>query len=88
MKSILLSFCLSISTIILLGQVTEDFSDGELLNNPTWQGDLDMFAISEEGKLQLMALEAGEAKIFTELRSSDLFIWQLDVNMDFASLSQ
>jgi len=53
---------------ISFGQLTENFSDGELSNNPTWNGDLPNFQVTN-GELQLNAPDAGSSswEIYTRL---------------------
>ena len=48
-----------------ISQLNEDFSDGELLSNPTWEGDLADFIINENGQLQLNAFSGAPTSLFT-----------------------
>ncbi len=44
--------------IILTAQVSEDFSDGDFLVNPPWEGDTAFFMVNETGELQSNGPEA------------------------------
>ena len=41
--------------VSLHAQLIDDFSDGDFLNNPTWQGDTSNFIINVNNQLQLNA---------------------------------
>ena len=80
-RFICLIFCL---LFLKIGnaQFTDDFSDGNLTENPTWQGDLANFQITDE-TLQLNAVEAGTSTIFTAINLPDSAIWEIYTRMDF-----
>ncbi|MEL6140930.1 MAG: lamin tail domain-containing protein, partial [Bacteroidota bacterium] len=64
--------------------VTDDFSDGDLLN-PDWQGDLTNFVIDNE-ELRLMAPAAGNSTIWLPLRTAtqEEIVYEFFVRLDFA----
>ncbi len=66
-------------------QVSEDFSDGDFANNPTWVGLEEWFTIDEvRQSLQLNApAEAGSAWLFTASSSMENAQWQFSFRMGF-----
>ena len=84
MKQILFSILFTISSIGLVAQVNDNFSDGDFTNNPTWEGDVANFIINADGELQLNAPDAGISSLFTEVEIPDSTIWEMFVKMDFA----
>ena len=64
-------------------QFFDDFSDGELLTNPAWFGDLSHFTINA-GQLQLSAPVAGVSQLWSVVAFPDSVRWSLDYKMDFA----
>lgn len=68
---------------VAYSQFTDDFTDGELLSNPTWIGDLDDFVV-ENGRLQLNAAEAGQSNLFTSIDVVDDYEWSVSFTLDFA----
>lgn len=67
-----------------LAQLQDNFSDGDLTNAPSWQGDLNNFIVNSDFELQLMAPEAGNSLLFVPTTLPDSAIWTLYFNMNFA----
>lgn len=62
--------CLAVAILTLVAmpqvskaQICENFSDGELHNNPSWTGDISNFRINSNSQLQLYADEAGASQL-------------------------
>ena len=68
-------------TISLYSQISDDFADGNMGTNPTWQGDTTDFAINSSGQLQLNAAQAGISTLSVQLDSIN--IWQQDMEWSF-----
>ncbi len=66
-------------------QISDDFSDGDFANNPTWVGLEEWFTIDEvRQSLQLNApAEAGSAWLFTPSSSMENAQWQFSFRMGF-----
>jgi hypothetical protein len=86
----LLLMCLSVDA-----QVTEDFSDGDLTQNPSWTGDLNQFKISSSSAipaemrpgLQLEAADAGSSALFTEIGTEEEMEWLFWIKLSFNTSS-
>ena len=76
-----LLICLSVVTA-LQAQIRDDFSDGDLSNDPAWIDNQDHFVVNG-GKLQLMAPSAGVSQIVTGSGLFDKVVWEFYVKMDF-----
>ena len=83
MKNIILIMCM-LCALTVFTQVVDDFSDGELLNNPGWQGDLDLFRVNEDLQLQLDAEGAGSAFLTTALNSYEKMEWRFWLRLKFS----
>jgi len=84
MKQILLLIFLLIFSISLFGQLSENFSDGDFTDNPTWQGDLNNFIVNADGELQLNTSNADTSVLYTAVEIPDSTVWEMDLRMDFA----
>ena len=52
------------------GQFYDDYSDGDLSNNPAWLGDTAQFRVDPQGRLQQVAPPAsGSAMLYTHSRA-------------------
>ena len=78
--SILLLFCLSAKA-----QLLENFTDGDLNNNPNWSGDLKEFQINPGLQLQLFDTDASQSSTYlsVEAPTQGLTKWEFWVNLDF-----
>lgn len=68
----------------MFAQFSEDFSDSELNNNPTWIGDLNAFITNQDDELQLNATDAGQSAIFTQISYGGDISWEIDFMLDFS----
>lgn len=79
-------FCLLIFLVFPFfgwGQWADDFSDGDLVQNPAWEGDVDSFLVNSDLELQLNANSAGQSIIYSALNFPDSLRWSMYFNMDF-----
>jgi hypothetical protein len=83
MKQILLLIILLIFSISAFGQLSEDFSDGDFTDNPTWLGD-DTFIINSDGELQLNDTTEANSILYTAVEMPDSTVWEVDFKMGFA----
>jgi hypothetical protein len=67
----------------LFSQLRDDFSDGDLTSNPTWQGNVSHFKINTAGELQLSAPASGSSVLFTNLRLTDSAFWETYLRLEF-----
>lgn len=74
---------------ILLAQLVDDFSSGQLNQNPIWIGQPDTFTISNTGRLQLNAFkQTSESWLFAPSTAIEDATWQMDIEMAFDPSSQ
>ncbi|MEO1450467.1 MAG: hypothetical protein AAFV07_13130, partial [Bacteroidota bacterium] len=92
MKTLLVScirFCLWLSMLgvcqILSGQVADDFSDGDFISNPAWEGDLTEWQVSS-GELQSMGpgTSSGTLHLATASTAMSETEWRLYMRYAFA----
>ncbi len=67
----------------LTAQVSDDFSDGNLTDAPTWEGDVNDFIINTDGQLQLNAATAGTTSIAVKTSLEKEMEWNFFFQMDF-----
>ncbi len=80
--SLILGACLTVPWAAE-GQLIEDFSDGDIVQNPTWVGDVSHFIVNAAGELQLMAPQAGSSILAAEVDMPDSAVWLLDFRLEF-----
>ena len=66
------------------GQVEDDFSDGEINQNPGWTGDTQLFTVNNYKQLQLNDAAAGNASLFTAIDTRDTMEWQFWIRQAFS----
>ncbi|MEP2023392.1 lamin tail domain-containing protein, partial [Reichenbachiella sp.] len=86
MKHLITLLCL-IQFQLSIAQISDDFSDGDFTNNPTWSGDDGDFTIDSE-ELHLDAASPGESYLTTSNTDIDNAVWEFLVKLDFATSSQ
>jgi len=67
-------------------QVNDDFSDGELLNNPLWQGDISDFVVNAGFQLELNAEAVSDTSTLVtaiNLNTSAQIVWEFWMSMAF-----
>lgn len=84
MKQILLLYFTLILSSTLFAQLSEDFSDGNFSNNPTWQGDVANFIVNTDNQLQLSTSGSDTSVLFTAVEMPDSLAWEFEFNLDFA----
>ncbi|HOZ41456.1 MAG TPA: hypothetical protein PLL25_11665, partial [Flavobacteriales bacterium] len=70
-------------------QFTDDFSDGDFTNNPTWEGDASVFIVNGDGQLQLNNSVAGTSQLRSANTMASLndMEWRMRVKLGFAPSS-
>lgn len=64
-------------------QVSDDFADGDLTNNPAWQGNTDHFIVNAAEELQLNAPGAGSSTLYLPVQIADSNRWEYYLRMEF-----
>jgi hypothetical protein len=73
----------------LMGQFTDDFTDGDFTNNPAWGGETDKFTVNASNELQLFdESESGNAYLSTQSEAIENASWEFLVKLDFNSSDQ
>jgi len=85
LRCVLVLFATALSPY-LHAQFTDNFSDGDFANNPTWEGNTDHFIVNASQQLQLNASGTGQSILYTSFASTSLDNreWQLWVRQNFA----
>ena len=82
MKKTLLFFLLLPFT--LFAQVSDDFSDGDFTQNPTWSGTEDKYIVNSNLQLQLNAEDAGIAWLSLPITEFESMEWQFWIRESFS----
>ena len=70
--------------ISLFAQVTDDFSDGDFTQNPTWSGTVDQYMVNNSKQLQLNAEGEGTAYLSLPIIEYESMEWQFWIREAFA----
>jgi len=82
----LLIIVLILAHLNTLGQLFDDFSDGDFTNNPAWVGDESLFVVENE-VLRSNSPGAAEYYLSTPNELMDEARWEFYINLDFAPTS-
>ena len=76
----------SLLNFLSYGQITDDFSDGDFTNNPTWSGDAAQFTVNTSQQLQLNSSGTGSSylAVATSLPTLDNTEWQFYIKLNFS----
>ena len=80
-KLLLILLCLP---MIGFGQFTDDFSDGDFTNNPTWIGDNTRFEVDTNFSLHLNDTAASTSSLVTQSQAIINGEWIFSVSLDFS----
>jgi len=86
MRRIFFSFLILMTPLFSGAQMffLEDFSDGDISDNPTWYGDTSKYLVNVDTQLQLNDLAlSGSAVIYTPLALADSADWFFYFRLDF-----
>ena len=83
--SSIVAILLMLFPLMAQGQICDNFSDGDLHNNPTWTGDTADFRINSNGQLQLYSAGADTSQIALpySMPSSDTVEWSFWLRLAF-----
>lgn len=82
---IYMTMCLiNLFSLSAFAQFQDNFSDGNLDQNPTWLGDTSNFIVNLNNELQLNASASGTSQMYVNAPTADSTVWEFYVNMDFA----
>lgn len=86
-QKIILQVLLILAAQDCLGQIADNFSDGDFIANPAWSGDHSKFTVNS-GKLKLQApVVADAAYLSTPSQAIHMASWEFYVQMDFTPSS-
>lgn len=71
--------------LLIFGQLSDDFSDGDFTNNPAWTGDEEQFIVNVNRQLQLQSTGEGLSYLSTPAEFEDGTLeWQIWVRLNFS----
>ena len=79
-----LFFIFFLLPILTFGQVWDDFSDGDFIQNPAWNGDAQKFKVNEDLRLQLNDTEVGESALATAFSFQGETEWRFWIKQAFS----
>ena len=87
MKKSIFAFIILLHTNLVFGQFTDNFSDGDFTNNPSWLGNIGNFEVDTTFKLHLNDSIANISFLTTESKAIINGVWEFNVKMGFSSSS-
>lgn len=85
MKKIILFF--SFLPFLAIAQFSDDFSDGDFVQDPVWIGTTENFIVNDNYQLQLMDDEASSSYLATSQMRLDSTEWLLEAKLQFSPSS-
>jgi len=76
-------FILLLCQQFIIAQLTDDFSDNDFSNNPTWSGEVEKFEVLDEQLHLNDTTEVSPAILFTAAPTQGLATWEFSVLLDF-----
>lgn len=84
-----LLFCtLFLHAFSAFSQISDDFSDGNFDQNPSWVGDIGAFTVNTDHQLQLNAAAAGSSMLAVQGNIPDSAVWNFYFRMPFSPSTQ
>src|SRR5690606_35130968 len=86
MKKMSLFLCCYLILLSVHSQFVDNFSDGDVANNPTWLGDTSVFRVDNNFMLQLYNISPAAnntSAIYTVSESIDNATWKFEVLLNF-----
>jgi len=83
----ILFFILIIGFLFAKSQVIDDFSDGNISQEPAWQGNMSDFQVNTSGQLQLNAEGTGTSYLWTSNSLIDSTEWNFWIKLSFSPSS-
>ena len=80
----LFAIILLFTSSIISAQFSDDFSDGDFTQNPTWIGDVDSFIVNTSNQLQLNANGEAYSYLSTANTQIDNTQWEFKVKISFS----
>lgn len=83
MKKNLFTFLFFTYNIVCFAQFSDNFSDGDFINNPSWEGNTSAFEINEAFQLHLNDSVANTSYLSTASNAIINGVWEFEVKLDF-----
>jgi hypothetical protein len=75
---------LGMNPLQLSAQLSDDFTDGNIMSTPPWQGDTEDFIVNKALQLQLNAESAGASVLCTNVQLPDSIRWEMYFELNFS----